>query len=136
MRGEILSFDKTTNNGLISGHDGARYHFVLLDWQSTGKPYAGQKVDFEIEDKKAKNIIAMVNAVRNGSHKTRVTAAVLAFFLGGLGAHKFYLGQVGLGVLYLLFFWTFIPALVAFIEFILFLCMSDETFDQRYNAER
>lgn len=37
------------------------------------------------------------------SSKNKVVAAVLAFFLGGIGIHKFYLGQGGMGVLYLLF---------------------------------
>ena len=64
--------------------------------------------------------------------KSRIAAAFFAFFLGAIGGHKFYLGQVGLGILYLLFFWTFIPALVAFIEFILLLTMSDEKFNQKY----
>lgn len=64
--------------------------------------------------------------------KSRVTAAVLAFFLGGFGAHKFYLGKPVWGIIYLLFFWTLIPALVAFIEFIIYLTMSDEVFAQKY----
>ncbi len=64
--------------------------------------------------------------------KSRIAAALFAFFLGFLGAHKFYLGQIGLGIVYLLFFWTFIPAIVAFIEFILFLTMSDDTFNKKY----
>lgn len=64
--------------------------------------------------------------------KSKVAAALLAFFLGGFGVHKFYLGQVGLGILYLVFFWTFIPAIIAFIEFIILLTMSDETFNQKY----
>jgi TM2 domain-containing membrane protein YozV len=66
--------------------------------------------------------------------KSKGTAAVLAFFLGGFGGHKFYLGQSGMGVLYLLFFWTFIPAIVAFIEFIMLLVMSEEDFNKKYNA--
>ena len=33
--------------------------------------------------------------------KNSTTAVVLALFLGGLGTHRFYMGQVGLGVLYL-----------------------------------
>ncbi|TJY57215.1 NINE protein [Sinimarinibacterium sp. CAU 1509] len=64
--------------------------------------------------------------------KSRVSAAILAFFLGGLGVHKFYLGQVGWGVIYLLFCWTFIPSIVAFVEFILLLTMSDEYFNHRF----
>ncbi|MGM9508565.1 TM2 domain-containing protein [Larkinella sp. GY13] len=35
--------------------------------------------------------------------KSKSTAALLAFFLGGLGIHKFYLRQTGWGVAYLLF---------------------------------
>ena len=64
--------------------------------------------------------------------KSRIAAAILAFFLGGLGIHKFYLGQVGLGIVYLLFCWTLIPSIIAFIEFILFLTMSDESFNEKY----
>lgn len=64
--------------------------------------------------------------------KSRIAAALLAFFLGGVGIHKFYLGQVRAGIIYLIFFWTLIPAIIAFVEFILFLTMSDEMFDQKY----
>jgi TM2 domain-containing membrane protein YozV/ribosomal protein L40E len=73
---------------------------------------------------------AFGNVAPNG--KSKVAAALFAFFLGGFGVHKFYLGQVGLGILYLLFCWTFIPAIIAFIEFILLLTMSDDTFNQKY----
>lgn len=66
------------------------------------------------------------------SGKSRIAAALFAFFLGGLGVHKFYLGRVGQGILYLLFCWTFIPAIIAFIEFIIYLVMSDEEFNRKY----
>lgn len=71
-----------------------------------------------------------------GSHtegKNRVVAALLAFFLGGIGAHQFYLGRIGMGILYLAFFWTFIPGIVAVFEGIFFLISSDEAFDRKYN---
>ena len=35
---------------------------------------------------------------------------------GGLGAHKFYSGKTLMGVLYLVFCWTYIPALIALVE--------------------
>lgn len=52
----------------------------------------------------------------NAVKKNPTTAVLLALFLGGLGIHKFYLGQTGLGVLYLIFCWTYIPSLIALIE--------------------
>lgn len=64
--------------------------------------------------------------------KSRIAAALFAIFLGGIGIHKFYLGSVGLGILYLLFCWTFIPAIVGFIEGIIYLTMSDEAFAAKY----
>jgi TM2 domain-containing membrane protein YozV/RNA polymerase subunit RPABC4/transcription elongation factor Spt4 len=67
-----------------------------------------------------------------GTHN-KVIAAVLAFFLGSFGAHKFYLGQGGQGILYLLFFWTFIPAIVSIIEAIIYLSMSDIDFAKKYH---
>jgi len=66
--------------------------------------------------------------------QSRVTAAVLAIFLGGLGAHKFYLGKSALGVVYLIFCWTFIPAVVALIEGISYLSMSDEAFTEKHGT--
>jgi hypothetical protein len=67
-----------------------------------------------------------------GGRKSRTTAILLAFLLGGLGAHKFYLGRIGWGVVYLLFCWTFVPAIVSFIEFIIYLTMSDAKFARKY----
>jgi len=66
--------------------------------------------------------------------KDRTTAAILALFLGGLGAHHFYLGNTGRGVLYLLFVWTFIPVVVGFVEGIIYLTKSDQDFRQQYGA--
>lgn len=53
------------------------------------------------------------------ARKDPTTGILLALFLGGVGAHRFYLKQTGLGILYLVFCWTFIPAIVAFVELFL-----------------
>lgn len=60
--------------------------------------------------------------------KNKTTAGLLAIFLGGFGIHKFYLGKIGMGILYLLFCWTYIPSIVGFIEGIIYLCSNDENF--------
>ncbi len=66
--------------------------------------------------------------------KNKLVAGLLALFLGGLGIHKFYLGKGIQGLLYLVFCWTFIPAVVGFVEGINYLLMSEETFFKRYAA--
>ncbi len=65
--------------------------------------------------------------------RNRLVAALLAILLGSFGVHKFYLGKIGQGVLYAIFFWTGIPAIVGLIEGIVYLVMSPEMFDDRYN---
>ena len=59
----------------------------------------------------------------------RIVAGLLAILLvGGFGAHKFYMGQAGKGLLYLCTFWLFI----AFFEDIRYLLMSDDDFEEQY----
>ena len=60
--------------------------------------------------------------------KSKVVAGVLAILLGGIGVHKFYLGKIGMGILYICFCWTGIPAVVGLIEGIIYLCSNDENF--------
>jgi TM2 domain-containing membrane protein YozV/ribosomal protein L40E len=67
----------------------------------------------------------------DGEHN-KTTAALLALFLGGLGAHKFYLGRSGMGLIYLVFCWTLIPALISLVEGIQFLSMSESEFAMKY----
>lgn len=66
------------------------------------------------------------------SNKSKVTAGVLGILLGGLGIHKFYLNKPGQGVLYLLFCWTGVPAIIGLIEGIIYLCADDQTFYYKY----
>lgn len=71
---------------------------------------------------------ARLSAPVTGAPKSRIVAGILALLLGGIGVHKFYLGNVGLGIVYLIFFWTFIPAIIGLIEGIIYLVQSDEEF--------
>ena len=47
--------------------------------------------------------------------RDEVVGVLLAFFLGCFGIHHFYLGRVGLGILYCCFCWTGIPAILGVI---------------------
>ena len=77
----------------------------------------------------------------NAPQKDRITAALLAFFLGTLGVHKFYLGYQHEGIIMLL--GTIIGSLacglgpvvigiIAFVEFIIYLLKSDDEFQDIY----
>lgn len=66
--------------------------------------------------------------------KNKNSAAVLAFFLGGVGVHKFYLGETGWGIVYAIFFWTYIPTIAGFVEALLLLSMPQVEFDKKYNT--
>lgn len=48
--------------------------------------------------------------------RDEIVGVLLALLLGNFGVHHFYLGRTGLGILYLCFFWTGIPAIVGFVE--------------------
>ncbi|MGH7257020.1 MAG: TM2 domain-containing protein [Nitrospiraceae bacterium] len=63
--------------------------------------------------------------------KKRNTILWLTLLLGGLGAHHFYLERKGLGILYLLFSWTFIPLIVAFFELFVVMDRVDRFNDKR-----
>jgi TM2 domain-containing membrane protein YozV len=65
--------------------------------------------------------------------RNRSVAALLAFFVGGFGVHKFYLGENTTGILYLLFFWTLIPGLLALFDLVGLLLMTDGAFNLKYN---
>ena len=67
-------------------------------------------------------------------YKSKIAAGLLGIFLGGLGIHKFYLGQTGMGILYLVLCCTGIPAIIGFIEGIVYLCTDDHTFQMKYRC--
>jgi ribosomal protein L40E len=71
-------------------------------------------------------------AAAPGGEHNKTTAALLALFLGGIGAHKFYLGRTGMGLLYLAFCWTGVPLIISLVEGIQFLSMSESEFSLKY----
>ena len=58
--------------------------------------------------------------------KNKTIAFFLALIFGSIGAHKFYLGDKQKGVLYLIFFWTYIPFILGVFEAIKIIKMTDD----------
>ncbi len=63
--------------------------------------------------------------------KSKVVAGILGILLGSLGIHKFYMGNILAGIVYLLLGWTGIPGLLGLIAGIVYLVEDDEKFQQR-----
>jgi TM2 domain-containing membrane protein YozV len=140
MLGTVLSYSEAANEGVISGEDNKRYHFSRNDWKSEKSPQNGQRVDFVGTEESASQIYA-VGATQDTSGKSKIAAALLALFLGGLGVHKFYLGYSGAGIVMLLVCLlgiallgipSAIVGLIAFIEAIIYLTKSDADFEEVY----
>lgn len=66
--------------------------------------------------------------------KSKILAGLLGIFLGGIGIHKFYMGKIGMGILYLLFCWTYIPTIVGFIEGVVYLASNDHNFQVKHRV--
>jgi TM2 domain-containing membrane protein YozV len=59
---------------------------------------------------------ATFNIYYPSTQRDELLGVLLAVLLGSFGAHHFYLRRNGLGVLYLVLFWTGIPAILGIIE--------------------
>lgn len=98
----------------------------------------GPSMQYNAQPSTAPSIVVqnMVNTnaggVRPMTTRNKTVAAILALLLGGLGIHKFYLGRGGMGVVYLLFCWTFIPIVLGLIDGIVLLVMDDRVFNFKY----
>jgi TM2 domain-containing membrane protein YozV len=143
MKGKILDFNVASAQGVIAGEDGKRYRFVGGEWKSKDAVRAGLRVDFVGNGENAQQLYLDITIAPASS--TKVAAALLAFFFGAFGVHKFYLGYKKQGVIMLLtFLFGFIliglPSMaimiIAFIEFILYITKSDDDFEQSYIVGR
>jgi len=136
VRGKVLSFNGST--GLISGDDAKRYRFSVSDLMGdTVFVPAGSTVDFEASGDGAVSIYVLATAL---GEKNRYVAALLAcpFLLGMLGLHKFYMGRVWAGVVMLvgtcLIITSPLVGIIAFIEMLIYLIRSDQSFYEDYVA--
>lgn len=85
-----------------------------------------------------KNILSILVVyflrLKHNTMKKKNVAAIFALILGAFGVHRFYLGQVGLGILYLLLSVTGISTILGLVDAVLFFTMGQAEFDQKYNG--
>ena len=98
MTGHILDISLQENSGVISGSDGVRYHFDRSDWRGDRLPARGMTVNFEAEGNCARNAYPALSS--RAGQKSRIATGWLAIIVGGFGIHKFYLGFIGPGLVY------------------------------------
>lgn len=67
--------------------------------------------------------------------KEKDIAGILALLFGFIGLHRFYLGQRGKGILYLLLAFTGISAVLGLIDAFTFFSMDNKSFDIKYNRD-
>lgn len=67
--------------------------------------------------------------------KSRTISVGLSLVLGGFGAHKFYLDKPGVGLAYLMFFWTGIPSILGIVDGVRYIRMDEEEFQRRYGIK-
>ncbi len=99
-------------------------------------PAAAESASEAPDDDEPRIPVAVIASVGTAAvmprKKSRRLAGALALLVGGLGAHRFYVGQHRLGLVYLLLCWTGVPAFVALVDGISLLTMSDAAFRRRF----
>lgn len=148
MTGQVLDYSVQSNEGIISGDDSHRYRFVGSDWPGATAPIRGTLVDFDVRDGNHAVSIYLIQPTTPATSvasaapapdgpKNRMTAAMLAWTVGVFGVHKFYLGEKG-GVLRIILSCTFIglpvSGILAALDAMKLLGMSDEQFNRQYNS--
>ncbi len=145
MRGQVLGVDTRTGVGIVAGDDGRRYSFTQDDWAHRGEPAVGMYVDFETHESRALTLFpvpgspvpqAAAESPADHNDRNKIIAALIAFFAGPLGIHRFYLGRTGSGIGMLLLSCTLVGLIITipwgFVDMIRYLIMSDREFAERY----
>ena len=101
-------------------------------WPTKYCPACGSTIDARAESCPRCGVAQ--HGVVAGEGKNRAGAALLALLLGSFGIHRFYLGDMVWGLVYLVFFWTGIPGFIAFFEAIYFLTRSDAEWAEKYGG--
>jgi TM2 domain-containing membrane protein YozV len=125
--------DKNNNNS--QSYDNQQAQSILV---RTAKncPECGAEINLKAEICPKCGVRASPPPGTTRSGRNKIAAALLALFLGVAGAHKFYLGNAKMGIIYTLISLTaiglVISAILSIYDFIILLTMSDADFTMKY----
>lgn len=95
---------------------------IIITKKEVKQEYSNPNAGININVSNANNTGAPVYVANGTKAVNKVVYCLLAFFLGAIGVHKFYAGKIGTGVVFLLFCWTGVPAIIALIDLIIGIC--------------
>lgn len=112
---------KVTDDEVFVGTDGGQIVKIEKN-KMTWFASVGDEVDVFTSNeetiivKKENKKSSTIQIVDSKRPVNKLAYVLLALFFGGIGIHKFFAGNTGTGILYLLFCWTLVPGIIAFIE--------------------
>lgn len=71
MEGKVIGWNTSSKEGVIRSSEGERYSFTMDDWRDERSPYKNLKVDFEPEDRVAKEIFVVSAGFDDGLDKVK-----------------------------------------------------------------
>lgn len=127
MIGNITSYDKTTQTGVIQSEE-INYNFHIKAWSESTLPVVGADVLFEEEEEHMASMVTMIGNYTPPQEavKSRSIAMALALFpaTGIFGAHRWYLGFYKIAIFQMLitiatigigFLWPFVEGFLLYL---------------------
>lgn len=97
MKGQIVSYDAVNESGIIASGN-FKFDFNKQNWLADVEPEAGDEVRFNTKNNMAVEVNLLGAGYTGEAVKYKYVAVILAALLGGIGAHRFYLGYYKIGV--------------------------------------
>lgn len=92
---------------------------VLTTLANMNKEEEKEMTNEQLQNEILKEQLAQLKTMKEASSKPSLTAyLLLALFVGGIGAHDFYVGKTGTGLIKLAFCWTGIPTIISLFNII------------------